>query len=173
MVGKSAYDFPDDLGALLDSTAWNTTTDLPMIGPANDAQWQQLKVRSLGSTISIVYRSAGDQLVLQSVPTAVQQLSILYSSRAWVKTTDNTYADAPVSDGDTVLLDPEMMVAAVQYGFMGAKGFDTTAISGMLDKMIEAAIDSDEDAPTLSLSPSGAYPLLTQGFNLPDTGYGR
>lgn len=176
--GQVLYDFPEDMEGLLDATAWNKSSRLPMIGPASSSQWQQLAVRNLGgSTISIVYRSIGDKLELQTSPSTAQQLTIMYSSRAWVRLESSTpanpvYADAPTTDGDIVLLDPEMMVAAVQYGFMTAKGFDTTAIAAMLEKMIEAAIDTDEDAPALALAPSGEYPMLTPQFNLPDTGYG-
>jgi hypothetical protein len=177
--GTTRYAFPLDFDSFNDLTAWNKSSRLPMLGPATDAQWQTLKVRSLGSsTISMVYRVAGDKLELYNSPSDAQQLTIIYNSRAWVQLESSpdpanpVYADAPVADGDLVLFDPEMMVAAVQYGFMTAKGFDTSEIGALVDRLLEAAIDSDSDAPVLGVAGSEGYPLLSTHFNVPDTGYG-
>lgn len=176
--GQNRYDLPADCGGFEDLTAWNKTSRLPMLGPATNPQWQTLVARALGSsTFSVVYRTIEDKLELYSTPTEAQELMIDYTSRGWVRLVASTpanpiYADAPNEDGDTVMLDPEMMVAAVQMGFMQAKGFDTTAIAGMLDKLIEAAIDTDIDAPILSAVRTNGYPLLSTQFNTPDTGYG-
>lgn len=177
--GKTLYDLPADHDGFLDSTAWNYTSRLPMLGPANDTQWQCLKARSLGaSTISIVYRTAGGKFQLYNSPSDSQELHIAYTSRNWVlpaKQSDPsnpTYADAPVEDGDLVLFDPEMMVAALQHAFMTAKGFDTASMSVTLDGLIEAAINMDSDAPVLSVVASDGFPLISPQMNLPDTGYG-
>lgn len=176
--GQTLYDLPPDHDGFVDSTAWNYSSRLPMLGPASDVQWQCLKARGLGSsTISIVYRTIGDQLELYGAPQQAQDLRITYTSRGWVKLTKpvdplQPYADAPVEDGDMVMLDPEMMVAALQQAFMQSKGFDTTAISEVLDDLIEAAINNDTDAPVLSTVGSSGPPLINPAYNLPDTGYG-
>ncbi|GAB3773756.1 hypothetical protein GCM10028796_46750 [Ramlibacter monticola] len=176
--GKTLYDLPTDHDGFIDSTAWNLASRLPMLG-ALDAQWQALRARSLGSsTISIVYRTVGEQFEIYNSPGDAQSLSIAYTSRNWVKLASPPdpqapYADAPVADGDIVMLDPEMMVAGLQFAFLTAKGFDTTAVATQLDALIEAAIDNDSDAPVLSAVGGGSdYPLLSPVFNLPDTGYG-
>lgn len=175
---KTLYDLPADWDSFEDLTGWNFSSRMPMMGPASDVQWQCLKARSMGSTIGVIYRHIGDQIEIYGAPASAQQLHITYSSRAWVRQANSPdpsnplYADAPTQDGDTVMLDPEMMVAAVQYGFMGAKGFDTTTIAGTLDKLIEAAIDADTDAPVLNAATSDAYPYVNVFFNLPDSGYG-
>lgn len=176
--GKTKYLLPLDHDAFHDSTAWNNTSRLPMIGPASGPQWACLKARSLGgTTLSVVYRIAEDMLELYHDYSDPQQLAIDYNSRGWVRLASSTrenpvYADAPVEDGDMVLFDPEMMVAALQYSFQTAKGFDTTAISQLLDRLIEAAIDNDTDAPILSMTGGGGESLLSMQNNVPDTGYG-
>lgn len=176
---QTLYPLPADFDSFIDSTAWNFSSRLPMIGPATDSQWQQLKARSLGSsTISIVYRTRGDKLELYNTLPDVQALRIDYVSRAWVQLVSSTdplnpdYADAPAEDGDIVLFDPELMVCAVQRAFMTAKGFDTSAVNGDYEQLLEQAIGADEDAPVLNASGRGnGYPFLTPS-NLPDTGYG-
>lgn len=176
--GQTKYQLPLDHDSFQDSTGWSNTSRLPMIGPASGPQWACLKARNLGgSTISVVYRIAEERLELFYDYPVAQQLSIDYTSRGWVRLASSTrenpvYADAPVEDGDMVLFDPEMMVAALQYSFQTAKGFDTTAISQLLDRLIEAAIDNDTDAPILSVTGGGEYPLLSMQNNVPDTGYG-
>lgn len=173
--GQTLYNLPGDFLGFEDMTAWNTTSRLPLIGPANGPQWQTMNARGLGSTtISITYRTVQDKLELYGAPSSAQHLSIMYTSRGWVDLigTPGVFADAPTEDGDIVMLDPEMMVAAVQYGFMVAKGFDTSEIAAQLAKLIEVAIDIDVDAPILSAAASSTYPLLTTQFNVPDTGLG-
>ena len=177
--GQSRYTMPADCLGFEDLASWNKSSSFPMVGPATTQQWQCLVARSFGAnTFGVVYRIIEDQLELYTTPTQAQNLLIAYSSRSWVQlVTGSTpgnpvYADAPVEDGDTVMLDPEMMVTAVQMGFMQAKGFDTTAISALLDKLIETAIDVDTDAPILNAATATGTPLLTTQFNVPDTGYG-
>ena len=176
--GQTRYDFPADFDSLHDLTAWNKDSRLPMLGPASSPQWQSVKVRDLGgTTFSITYRTVEDQLEIDFSPSVSQTLTLVYNSRAWVKLASSApgapvYADAPEGDGDIVMLDPEMMVAAVQYGFMSAKGFDTTHIAAMVDRLIESAINADTDAPVLSAAHSAEHPLLSAEFNVPDTGYG-
>ena len=177
VAGQTLYELPVDFDSLIDQTSWNTSSSFPMVGPATDSQWQTMVGRSSASTtFAMLYRIIGDKLELSSSPGDSQQLSLLYNSRAWVRLENSPpdnplYADAPVSDGDTIMFDPELMVAAVQYGFMAAKGFDTTSIAQQFERMLEAAIDADEDAPTLSLAPSSNSGLISQ-CNVPDTGYG-
>jgi hypothetical protein len=175
--GQTLYLLPPDHDSFNDITAWNRTAAMPLSGPATGPQWACLKARSAGAaTISVAYRTVENKFQLASDYSSPQQLAIEYTSRGWVRQVNSSYdnpiyADAPTEDGDMVLFDPEMMVAAVQYGFMSAKGFDTTAISALLDKLIEAAIDTDSDAPVLQVVNTDAIPLLGVQ-NVPDSGYG-
>lgn len=176
---ETLYVLPEDFDSFEDLTGWNYTSRLPMLGPATDPQWQTLKARNLGSsTISVVYRNTGGKFEIYNTFPDPQALRINYTSRAWVALTSSpdplnpVYADAPTEDGDMVLFDPELMVTAVQLAFMTAKGFDTTSIATVYQKMLEAAICADSDAPVLQTVIADTYPLLTTQFNVPDTGYG-
>lgn len=152
--GKTKYPLPSDFDGFFDLTGWNYTARYPML-TTNEQQWQALKARTLGDmNMTVVYRIAGDMFELHGSPSSANELHISYTSRAWVKLSDSLpddphYADAPLGDGDIVMLDPEMMVAALQFAFMTAKGFDTGSISTTLDRLIESAINNDVDAPML------------------------
>lgn len=176
--GTTLYALPEDWDSFIDTTAWNTTSRLPLIGPAAGPQWQALKARAIGpSTLSIVYRTVGGRFELYESPSTPQALTIEYTSRGWVRESGSTpeapvYTDAPADDGDIVLFDPELTTALLQRAFMEAKGFDTNAISGTCERLMEAAISADQDAPVLSVDGTGVFPLLNPYLNLPDTGYG-
>lgn len=174
--GTTLYTLPADWDSFIDSTAWNYSSRLPMLGPANDQQWQTLKARSLGNTVfSVIYRTSAGKFELQNSPATAQQLGIAYTSRAWVQKggDPNTLRDYPDADDDLVLFDPELMVASLKLAFLTAKGFDTTAATADYKLALEAAMNADSDAPMLSAVPGGSGPaLLDAQFNVPDTGYG-
>jgi hypothetical protein len=175
LPATTLYALPDDWDSFIDSSAWNYTSRLPMLGPASDQQWQTLKARNLGSSVfSVVYRTSAGKFELQSAPATAQQLRIAYTSRAWVQQGGDptTLRDYPVADDDLVLFDPELMAAGLKLAFLTAKGFDTTAATADFKIALEAAINADSDAPMLSLVPGGGPALLDAQFNVPDTGYG-
>jgi len=168
------YDLPSDYDAFIDSTFWNNTTRLPLIGPVSAQQWNMLKARALGaSTLSLIYRLRGSQLEFYQVPSAMD-LRIDYRSRGWVRLADgSTFRDYASNDDDTLLWDTELVCAGLKLAFMEAKGFDSTAAKRDYDNLLEVEIAADRDAPTLSASRgSQGEPLISPWFNLPDTGYG-
>lgn len=174
--GTTLYDLPVDWDSFEDLTAWNFTSQLPLLGPASDPQWMALKARSLGpTTISVVYRVRGGKFELYFSPSAPQLLKIDYSSRSWVQkavpATPITYADQITDDGDTVLYDNELINAKLKLAFLQAKGFDTSVAQAEYNEIEEAAICADADATILSANVNNSYPLIGQQ-NLPDTGYG-
>lgn len=175
---QTLYALPDDWDSFQDATGWNTSSRLPMLGPADNSQWQCLKARAIGpTTLSVVYRTIGNQFELYNSPSSPQALSIVYTSRAWVQdentpTPPITYKDAPTKDGDIILFDAELVQAGVKLAFLTAKGFDTTAASGEYNELLEAAMNADQDAPILSCTPASQYPLISVPFSVPDTGYG-
>jgi hypothetical protein len=169
------YPLPEDWDSFEDLTGWNFSSQLPMLGPASDPQWQCLKARSLGSsTISVIYRTRGGKFEIYGSGGTPQELRIDYSSRAWVQTNDplNPYRDYIQADDDVVLFDNELITAKLKLAFLTAKGFDTTAAQSEYDEMEEAAICADSDAPVLGVTRADTYPLISTQFNAPDTGYG-
>jgi hypothetical protein len=174
---QTLYDLPADWDSFIDLTAWNTTNRLPMLGPATNAQWSTLVARNLGgSTISVAYRTRGQQLELFSSPSSAQQLRIEYNSRGWVQhltpTGTTVTIDQILDDSDIVRFDNELITAKLKLAFLQAKGFDTTEAQTSYNEIEEQALNADTDAPALSMSASSrGYPLLSN-LNVPDSGYG-
>jgi hypothetical protein len=174
--GKTLYDLPDDWDSFFDLTAWNTATRLPMIGPASGPAWAQLRARSLGpSTISIVYRTRGNQFEIYTSPSVAQTLTVDYTSRTWVQ--DNVAAppvwrDKVLLDSDSIVYDNELITAKLKLAWLTAKGFDTTAAQAEYNEIEEQAINADTDAPVLCADDNGWGEPMLSGANVPDTGYG-
>jgi hypothetical protein len=173
---QTLYDLPADWDSFIDSTAWNTTSRLPMLGPATDPQWSTLRARNLGaSTISVIYRTRNNKFEIYNAYSTPQNLIIDYSSRAWVYHASGTppsYTDAVSADDDQILYDNELITAKLKLAFLQAKGFDTTVATSDYNEIEEQALNADTDAPVLSASSSSrGYPLISN-LNVPDSGYG-
>lgn len=175
VIGVTEYDLPEDFDGFTDQTAWNTSSRLPLIGPALDSQWSMLTARNLGaSTISIVYRTRDGKLQLYNTPTQVDNLIIDYASRAWVMKNGDpaVLRDHMLLDDDQCLLDGELVTSFLKLRFLEEKGFDTTAAKRDFDEAFDDAADRDTDAPVLRLDRLQGYPYLSSDYNLPDTNYG-
>lgn len=172
VVGVTLYDLPDDWDAFIDITGWNTTSRLPMLGPATDPQWSTLKARNLGaSTISVIYRVRNRQFEIYNSYSSPQSLMIDYSSRNWVLHPNATYGDGITDDGDEICYDNELITSKLKLAFLQAKGFDTTVAQTEYNEIEEQALNADIDAPILNVGRPMGYPLISN-VNVPDTGYG-
>ena len=174
--GQTTYPLPVDWDSFTDSTGWNGTTMLPLLGPASAQTWSYLKARGVGTTtFSIVYRTRGNQFELFNAYSTPQTLSIDYASRCWLQiagTSPVQYRDTIGADDDMIVYDAELIVAKLLLAFRAAKGFDTTSAQMAYNEMEEQALNADSDAPIISIAGGGGAPLLSVG-NLPNTGYGH
>ena len=176
--GQTVYDLPADWDSFVDSTAWNDSSRLPMLGPASASQWANLKARQIGpTTLSIVYRTRGGKFELYYSPTDANNLRIDYTSRGWVQHTDPTLGlllqDAITDDADLILYDGELITAYLKLRFLIEKGFDTAVALGDFQSALDQAQNADRDAPTLStVGYGGGLPLINSWYSVPETGYG-
>ena len=168
------YDLPNDLVNYMDGTGWNFTTRLPMIGPLNEQQWQEVQARQLGgTTFATMFQVVGDKLSFYWAPDTPQDCKISYSSRGWVQDADDPtiYKDMVEKDSDIVLYDPAMIVAALELSWKKKKGFPTADEELRYRKLLNLA--KYNDAPKSALSTCGQQGFPYLGFvNIPDTNYG-
>jgi hypothetical protein len=176
--GQTLYDLPLDWDSFIDTTAWNNSSRLPLLGPASAMQWSALNGRMAGpSTFSIVYRTRGGKFELYNSPSTPQTLNIDYTSRAWVQHTDATLGlvtqDALTDDADLALYDADMLTAYLKMRFLIEKGFDTSVALADFNGALESAQNADQDAPVLDAASGGdGFPFINVFFNVPESGYG-
>lgn len=168
------YDIPQDVRELLPSTGWNLTARVPLIGPISPQQWALLEARQLGgTTLYMQFVPEQDQLQFYFVPSDVQNISIKYVGRGWVRddATSTTYRDYIDNDNDIILYDSNLMQMMVKLKWRENKGFDTTRQQKNFDDYLAVVKAKDCVSPDLNISRQNRYPYLGM-FNLPDTGYG-
>lgn len=172
--GTKLYDFPEDLDKVIDQTAWNNTSRLPIIGPMTAQEWAYLVARQMGgTTLQLQWRFAGDQLELYYSPSTPCTINFTYISRGWVKdATTGNFKDTMEADADICLLDPRMMIAMLRFRWRRAKGFDTTDLEREYEIAKSAAQNADVPGRDLSLSNMGWGDQYLGFKNIPDTGYG-
>jgi hypothetical protein len=188
-----AYDPPADFDELTDQTAWNRTGRLPLLGPMSAQQWQMLEATVLGSgasTIRLMYRFQGGQMLIFRQVGTPQRLAIEYNSRGWVWVQDaavwdtaiwdqgvwgggppSTVRDLPVNDSDICLFDSQLLVMKLKLDWKRNKGFATDSDVEDFNACYDDVTSRDAPAPDLNLAGIPAYPYLNYN-NLPETNYG-
>lgn len=172
-IGVTTYALPTDWNSFVDSTMWNSSTSLPVVGPITPQIWRMLKARMAGgNTISIQYRIIGNQFILFQALSAAQTIVSDYYSRGWILQADNvTYRDNPGADSDQILFDQRIVVPMLKARWRSGKGFDTTSDVQDFNDAWDLVVGRDTPAPTLSIGSRSTYPYLGYG-NIPDTSYG-
>lgn len=169
------YALPEDWERYIDSTGWNNTGRLPLIGPLNPQQWRMLQARQLGgTTLRLQYVIRDSQIELYFAPTPSQTLQIDYISRGWVQDASDTtvYRDHPENDADKVLYRPRLMITYLKYRWRQAKGFEATDAEKEYKDALAAAKYADAPKSDLQLNSRAGFPYLNYN-NMPDTRYGN
>jgi len=172
------YDLPTDFDRFIDSTGWNNTARIPLIGPMTEQQWALLIARQLGgTTLRLQYRINQNKLELYYSPSQPNDLAMTYIGRGWVQdaTDPLKYKDTMEADGDICMYDPRLIVSMLRFRWRRAKGFDTTDLEQEFINALMNAKSKDTPGVDLPLSQGrngpGQFPYLGY-FNMPDTGYG-
>ena len=56
VAGQAAYDYPAGFLNMIDQTGWVRSTRLPLGGPLSPQEWQYLKARLVGVTLTLLFR---------------------------------------------------------------------------------------------------------------------
>jgi len=76
-------------------------------------------------------------------------------------------ADMVTGDGDTVVLEPWMVIKYIKYKFYELKGFETAGVQGDFMRIFNSLTGKDVGAPILSLAPQAASQYLGP-WSVPD-----
>jgi hypothetical protein len=173
--GIATYSLPSDFRRVIDQTAWDRTSDLPLGGPVSSQQWQALQAQSAGGVVDTYFRVLGGDIQVTPTPTSTRSVFLEYVSNYWVAATGNAAptADRVSASTDVVWLDPYLVSRKVRVLFLEAKGFDSSAARADYERAWDAAVSADSAAPVLSLSQRAAgFGRLLDSVNVPDTGFG-
>ena len=171
---EKSFALPDDFYDWVDQTQWNASTQLPGIGPVSPQDWKTLIVRNLQATLSFYWQVRDNRVWILSPPQDAQDLTFFYQSYAWVRDQDNPdlYKNRATKNGDTVLLDPVLMLLLSKVKWLEIKGFDSSAAMRDFQINFESRKASEKGAPILNMAGRSVFPLIDARVNTPDTGYG-
>lgn len=174
--GTAVYDLPTDFMGFIQDASWNRTSRLPVIGALTEQEWQMLKARlSAGTTFTVLFRVANNQIEFYDTPTSVQEIYLPYRSRGWAtgltRSTPVARSDNLQVDTDVVLFDPQLFKAKLKLMWYMAKKFPFAPEKKDFERLLAQAVGADSPGRTLTLGRGSDYPYLGI-LNLPDTGYG-
>jgi hypothetical protein len=173
------YPLPNDFNRMINQTAWNRTSRLPMAGPLTAQGWEWLVgLVSNQFTIYLGFRQWGGTFAVYPSPNpADQTIAFEYQSNAWVQpvgtTTLDQRAQVLTAAGDIPIFDELMFQCGLKAAFLAAKGFDSTAAAAEFDAAVDNAVGSDAGAPKLNMSDNGfGMRYLDALNNVPPSGFG-
>jgi hypothetical protein len=176
----SFYPLPNDFNRMINQTAWNRTSRLPMAGPLTAQGWEWLVgLVSNQFTIYLGFRQWGGTFAVYPSPNpAAQTIAFEYQSNAWVQPAGTTTIDqrtqVVAAPGDIPIFDELMFQCGLKAAFLAAKGFDSSAASAEFDEALDNAIGSDAGAPKLNMSDNGfGMRYLDALNNVPPSGFGQ
>lgn len=187
VAGVSNYALPSDFLNMIDQTGWVRTTRLPMAGPVSPQEWQYLKARLVGVTLTILFRPINR--TIQIFPDGVNApgglvLAFEYQSSNWVGNdpavtggvTTNAVlafpaADAPSAATEVVWFDKWMMSRLLKLRFMEDKGLPTASADRAFQRAFDMASSDDVQGPILNLAKQNFGQLMGER-NVPYTGFG-
>lgn len=165
---------PDDYGRFVDVTQWSTMQQWPAIGPVSPQDWIRYLVQNWAPVASLYWQIRNDMVwfLTPPFPTA-QPFTAYYISLGTVTDQDNPalLKNLASKNGDTFLLDGQLITLLGRVKWLEYKGFDTSAAARDFQTQYDSRAGSDEGAAAYNLSNSYGVPLLS-AYNLPNTGYG-
>ncbi len=176
----SMYQLPNDFNRIINQTAWNRTSRLPMAGPLTAQGWEWLVgLVSNQYTIYLGFRQWGGTFVVYPSPNpANQTIAFEYQSNAWVQPNGTSIlgdrTQVITGPGDIPLFDELMFQCGLKAAFLAAKGFDSTSADAEFDSAVDNAVGTDQGAPKINMSDNGfGMRYLDALNNVPPSGFGQ
>lgn len=172
-----ALNLPADFYAFVNRTQNDATALLPTRRPLNAEQWQSIATISPYVSFNLLWQYRKGQLWFLNPPApgAGHNFTFQYLSQAIVKDADDPLLlkNVATKNGDTILLDSDLVIALAVVLWRGMKGFDTTSAERNYQKLFGRRFKRQEAAKIVTIGDSGIglfNPISIN--NLPETGFG-
>lgn len=170
---EKGFALPADFKAFIDDTQWDSSTQLPAIGPVNPQDWQWMVVRQAMITTRFMWRIRKGQLWIKSPPDTPQNFTFEYLSKFWaVNGSTDDPQESMVNSNDYHVYPWQLMVLYTRAKWFENEGYDSTGAFLDFRKAFDYEVGTDKGATALNLVPGTGYPYINAIKNIPDTGYG-
>ena len=167
----TSYDLPADWTEQVDHTGWDTSSDAPLLGPISATTDAEVVGTGTTATVNQPYRIKGNVLTFPVAPADGITYTIRYISSYWVQSAaggDPDKAAATVT-GDYVRFDPLLVIRALKYHFLSAKGLDTTVAYSEYKDRRDYCVGQYSGARVLDMRGGGGTATrFISGLNMPD-----
>ena len=122
-ASTATYALPSDFRAFANMSQWDRTNNWRMTGPVSSIVWQWLKSGlSVASTATKWFMVRGAYFTIYPTPTVSNEtIAFDYYSKNWVtKASDATTTDGWSADGDTSLIDEDLLILSLKWRFLQA-----------------------------------------------------
>lgn len=160
---------------ILNQNMWNRTLRLPVFGPVNSPDWQELKAFTNTGPfyqyrIRGVTTGAQASLLFNPSPTAGHTVAFEYVSSNWCLN-GTTPAQVFVADADTILLPESLVALGLRWRWKKEKGLNYGEDFASYERMVMDAMGRDGTKKTLNMAnptseirpgiwvPAGNWPL--------------
>ena len=171
---EKSFALPEDFFDWIDQTNWNSTTQLPSLGPVSPQMWQQLLIRTTLPTLSFYWQVRDNRIYVLAPPSSTQVMKFFYLSQAWVRDQDDAtlYKNRVTKNGDVTLLDSTLVTLYTRVKWLEMKGLDSAAAMRDFQVAFENRKGAEKGAPVLSMARDFRFPYIQPLINTPDTGMG-
>jgi hypothetical protein len=170
--GQDTYTFPTDLQYLIPSTGWSRSFRWQLLGPLEAQEWQVLKSGISPTGPRTRYRIMGGSIVFDPVPSSAQSIAFEYYSNNWCQSAAGVSQSRFQADTDVFLLPDDILLLAVKWRFLRAKGMDYGQESADYQAALQRALSRAGSARSLPLNAQSRGIGLLSNANVPDTGFG-
>ena len=112
-----------DFGWMVPETMYNRTTTLPVVGPINPREWQELLANGVNVS-DPRYRIRANKILFSPVPPASESVYYEYVSRYWCESSGGTDQEDWAADSDLPRLPENVLTLGLVWRWRAAKGLD-------------------------------------------------
>lgn len=131
-------------------TIWSRTRRLPVCGPLDAQEWQQLKAMFVNGPY-YRYRMRGGELLVNPTPPAGEDWYFEYVTKFWILGADGTtYKEFFTLDTDTILIPESVLLMGLRAWWKKEKGFDYAEDMRMYESQLKDSSGRDGSKKVLS-----------------------
>jgi hypothetical protein len=118
IASTQAYSLPSDYERIVNSTAWNSTNNLQMIGVTTAAEWQNLQNATDGSgSANDWYRIRGGQVLIYPTPSSVESMVYEYIQNTPIESSGGSAQTTWQADTDVPRIDAYLVELGTRWRF--------------------------------------------------------
>jgi len=132
-----------DFDYIINDTMWNRTTQLPILGPLDQRDWQALQAFPVTGPYPQFRIQQGSIYFSPDGANATDTIACEYKSNNWCEKSDGTDQSKWVADSDVGLLNEELMTLGIIWRWEKRKGLDYAEDFNIYESRVADAMARD------------------------------